>query len=90
MGGAGCGGVAAAHGVKRKSPALITEKRGEIVEKVQVKKHVSAQTWAPPGTRHPAGLAIDVALLHKKDGTWLSVASHFHFFHLAFDVHALL
>ncbi len=32
------------------------------------------QTWAPPGTRHPAGLAIDVGLLHRKDGRWLSVA----------------
>jgi len=36
------------------------------------------QKWAPPGTRHPAGLAIDVGMLHKKDGTWLSVAEHFH------------
>jgi Extensin-like protein C-terminus len=35
-------------------------------------------TWAPPGTRHPAGLAIDVGLVHKKDGHWLSVAQHFH------------
>jgi hypothetical protein len=34
-------------------------------------------TWAPPGTRHPAGLAIDVGLLHKKDGRWLSVARQF-------------
>jgi hypothetical protein len=34
-------------------------------------------TWAPPGTRHPAGLAIDVGLLHKKDGHWLSVARQF-------------
>jgi hypothetical protein len=33
--------------------------------------------WAPPGTRHPAGLAIDVAAVHKRDGRWLSVASHF-------------
>jgi Extensin-like protein C-terminus len=35
-------------------------------------------TWAPPGTRHPAGLAIDVGLLHKRDGRWLSVAKQFH------------
>jgi hypothetical protein len=35
-------------------------------------------TWAPPGTRHPAGLAIDVGSLHKKGGGWLSVASQFH------------
>jgi hypothetical protein len=34
-------------------------------------------TWAAPGTRHPAGLAIDVALLKKRDGHWISVASHF-------------
>jgi hypothetical protein len=33
--------------------------------------------WAPPGTRHPAGLAIDVGALRKRDGTWLSVARHF-------------
>lgn len=35
-------------------------------------------SWAPPGTRHPAGLAIDVGMLRKRDGRWLSVASHFH------------
>lgn len=34
-------------------------------------------SWAPPGTRHPAGLAIDIGLLHKRDGRWLSVRSHF-------------
>jgi hypothetical protein len=33
--------------------------------------------WAPPGTRHPAGLAIDVGGLRKSDGRWLSVADHF-------------
>jgi hypothetical protein len=33
--------------------------------------------WAPPGTRHPAGLAIDVGGLKKKDGKMLSVASDF-------------
>ncbi len=32
---------------------------------------------APPGTRHPAGLAIDIGLVHKKDGRWLNVKSHF-------------
>jgi hypothetical protein len=36
-------------------------------------------THAPPGTRHPAGLAIDVGLVHdRKTNRWLSVASHFH------------
>jgi hypothetical protein len=34
-------------------------------------------TWAAPGTRHPAGLAIDVGLLHKRDGRWLSVTNDF-------------
>lgn len=34
--------------------------------------------WAPPGTRHPAGLAIDVGILKKIDGTYLNVAQHFH------------
>ena len=33
--------------------------------------------WAPPGTRHPAGLAIDVGALKKSDGRWLMVADHF-------------
>src|SRR5262249_10898933 len=39
---------------------------------------VHRATWAPPGTRHPGGFAIDVAVLHKKDGRWLSVAHMFH------------
>lgn len=30
-----------------------------------------------PGTRHPAGLAIDVGGFHKRDGRWLSVARQF-------------
>jgi hypothetical protein len=34
-------------------------------------------TWAPPGTRHPAGLAIDVGMLKKKNGKILSIASNF-------------
>lgn len=33
--------------------------------------------WAPPGTRHPAGLAIDVGGFRKRDGRWISVAHHF-------------
>ena len=39
--------------------------------------HGTRQTWAAPGTRHPAGLAIDVAMLKKRDGQWVSVATHF-------------
>lgn len=37
-----------------------------------------ATHYAPPGTRHPAGLAIDVGLLRKRDGRWISVARDFH------------
>lgn len=33
--------------------------------------------WAPPGTRHPAGLAIDLGSLVKKDGSVLQVARDF-------------
>ncbi|NUO47781.1 MAG: hypothetical protein HOV80_02875, partial [Polyangiaceae bacterium] len=33
--------------------------------------------YAPPGTRHPAGLAIDVGIMKKSDGTLLHVAAHF-------------
>jgi len=39
---------------------------------------LSTTTWTPPGTRHPAGLAIDVAMLHKRDGRWLTVRTDFH------------
>jgi len=35
------------------------------------------RSYAPPGTRHPAGLAIDVGGLRKRDGRMLSVAHHF-------------
>jgi hypothetical protein len=33
--------------------------------------------WSPPGTRHPAGLAIDVGALRKRDGSWLKIGAHF-------------
>lgn len=33
---------------------------------------------AAPGTRHPAGLAIDVGAVHKRNGRWMSVAALFH------------
>jgi hypothetical protein len=33
--------------------------------------------YAAPGTRHPAGLAIDVGMLRKSDGRLLSIANHF-------------
>ncbi len=56
-----------------------TAKNGTVVSvaKTTPSAPVSRQTWAPPGTRHPAGLAIDVALLKKRDGQWISVAKDF-------------
>lgn len=39
-------------------------------------EHVHGR-WAPPGTRHPAGLAIDVGSLKKRDGSVLSISQHF-------------
>ncbi|MBK8251522.1 MAG: extensin family protein [Polyangiaceae bacterium] len=64
---------AAAKTPAKAAPATATT----ATAKQSVHTH-SRQTWAAPGTRHPAGLAIDVAMLKKKDGTWISVATHFH------------
>lgn len=52
--------------------------RGKSAKKVILpqSEHDHAK-WAPPGTRHPAGLAIDVGILKKRDGSLLHVASHF-------------
>ncbi|MFO0591881.1 MAG: extensin family protein [Polyangiaceae bacterium] len=52
-------------------------KNAPLASKAAESAPVSRQTWAPPGTRHPAGLAIDVALLKKRDGQWISVARDF-------------
>ncbi len=49
-------------------------------EKVDLEKEVPkkpAGRWAPPGTRHPAGLAIDVGGFHKRGGGWISVGWNF-------------
>jgi hypothetical protein len=59
--------------------AALPGNAGKRVDAVAHREPVqSRQAWAPPGTRHPAGLAIDVGLVHKRDGRWLSVARHFH------------
>ncbi|MRG94080.1 hypothetical protein GF068_19460 [Polyangium spumosum] len=69
----------AAKGTKRKEPAKAPEKLGKPREIVtEAAKPKPSPRWAPPGTRHPAGLAIDVGRLRKKDGTWISVLDHFH------------
>jgi hypothetical protein len=72
-----------------KAPSRIEAKPATLAAKIEAKPvaaapakdataaPVSRQTWAAPGTRHPAGLAIDVALLKKRDGQWISVARHF-------------
>ena len=55
-----------------------TDKRSRS-EHPPVRGHAkpSRITCAAPGTRHPAGLAIDVGAFRKTDGTWLNVARHF-------------
>ncbi|MBL9020634.1 MAG: hypothetical protein JNL21_00480 [Myxococcales bacterium] len=61
-----------------KKPASKADARGRSAKKVIVPagEHDHAK-WAPPGTRHPAGLAIDVGILKKRDGSLLHVAAHF-------------
>lgn len=56
--------------------AVGTDKQPEIVT-APVVAQASGST-APAGLRHPGGLAIDVGKLRKKDGTWITVLSHFH------------
>lgn len=68
--GAGPGSASAPVVVVKRPPAPVAQRDASAT--------VSRQTWAPPGTRHPAGLAIDVGLVHKRDGRWLSVARSFH------------
>ena len=69
--------------VRAPAPAKGALAKGRAVTKKRV-AHRDPQglaahgTWAPAGTRHPAGLAIDVGLLKKKDGRWISVARQFH------------
>lgn len=74
-------------GAKQKAPGesddtAETNKPVEIVTEPPEKEAVSAKQTtpavAPAGTRHPGGLAIDVGKLRKKDGTWITVAAHFH------------
>jgi len=59
-----------------KKPA-IKRPAGPVAQRDPQVSGLHQTTWAPPGTRHPAGLAIDVGLVHKKDGRWISVARQF-------------
>ncbi|WP_437688017.1 extensin family protein [Sorangium sp. So ce176] len=60
-----------------RATASSTRRRGDVALRSDAGQKPRG-TWAPPGTRHPAGLAIDVGALRKRDGTWISVARHFH------------
>lgn len=60
------------------APGTVTVVGKRVAKRDAVASGLHQTTWAPPGTRHPAGLAIDVGMLHKRDGRWLSVARDFH------------
>jgi hypothetical protein len=68
-------GTAKPSGLPAKAPLVLVGKR--VAKRDPAAAGLHQTTWAPPGTRHPAGLAIDVGLLHKRDGRWLSVARDF-------------
>ncbi len=59
-----------------KKRAETSKNKGKSAKKVVAGAHDHGK-WAPPGTRHPAGLAIDVGALKKRDGSMLHVAAHF-------------
>ncbi len=65
--------VATTASAAKNAPAVTVAKSGTGTSAAPA----SRQKWAAPGTRHPAGLAIDVALLKKRDGQWISVARDF-------------
>ncbi|WP_437632545.1 extensin family protein [Sorangium sp. So ce854] len=70
-------GKAGRRRVALREPVGSTRHRGEVTLRSGEGQKPRGK-WAPPGTRHPAGLAIDVGALKKRDGTWMSVARHFH------------
>lgn len=64
---------------KGKAVPAPTKSRGKSAKTRVLAKEaeLSHAKWAPPGTRHPAGLAIDVGILRRRDGSTLNVAQHF-------------
>jgi Extensin-like protein C-terminus len=60
----------------------------QILARYDVAEVVHLSAWRPPpakrwpegklGTRHPGGLAMDMAIFRRKDGTQLEVLKHFH------------
>lgn len=65
-----------ASGTKLDKPASAAKLPSVASKPLAVTKSASGNEPAP-GTRHPAGLAIDVGLVHKKDGRWMSVVNMF-------------
>lgn len=64
---------------KRAAPKARTSVGKRVAKRDVAAAAVSTTTsWAPPGTRHPAGLAVDVAMVKKRDGRWISVQRDFH------------
>jgi hypothetical protein len=67
------------HGAKRSpAPSAMPLVRPTTARRDAAATGLHATTWAAPGTRHPAGLAVDVASFHKKDGRWITVHHNFH------------
>ena len=66
--------VARRDGKKAPSAKPKGEKTAEVAAETPPEK---VRNWAPPGTRHPAGLAIDVGGFHKRGGPWISVGWNF-------------
>jgi hypothetical protein len=70
--------AAKAAPVAKATPASFAKRpTSTVARRDQQPSGLHQTTPAPPGTRHPAGLAIDVALLHKREGRWISVARQF-------------
>lgn len=70
----------AAKTAARSAPkaAPVAPKAKKVAKRDAPASGLHQTTWAQPGTRHPAGLAIDVGLLRKRDGRWINVARDFH------------
>ncbi|MBK6513157.1 MAG: extensin family protein [Polyangiaceae bacterium] len=62
---------------KKGAATKVAPAKGKPTKQADAKSVAPQRKWAPPGTRHPAGLAIDVGALKKSDGTTLLVSSHF-------------
>jgi hypothetical protein len=66
------------RGAKHKKGATSKTRPSKTAKRdAQQKRPQSKVSYSAPGTRHPAGLAIDVGGLRKRDGRWLSVGYHF-------------